>query len=346
MAHTPDHSADSPWLEQLLARLPAARVAVFGDLCLDAYWLLADAPGETSVETGLPARRVAAQRYSPGGAGNVAANLAALGVGHIEVIGQVGADLFGDELVRQFALRGLPTGGVLRGPPGWQTFVYAKPCQGSVELNRLDFGGENRFPEATVRPLLARLEKAAGSCPVVIINQQAPGGWSADMLSELNALIARHPRTLFIVDSRDHAGAFPAAALKLNLREAAAQLGEPAAELTADDALRLAATLARRQRQPVLVTRGEHGLALATSDGEFDVPGIELSGAADPVGAGDAALGGGRRGARRVRRSHGCRGDPARGRDAGQSRRRHHHAPAADHRHRHSRAAPCRRPGT
>lgn len=290
MAQPPDISADSPWLGRLLEQLPGARVAVFGDLCLDAYWLLAEEPGETSLETGLPARRVATQRYSPGGAGNVAANLTALGAGRVEVIGQVGADLFGDELVRQFALRGLPTSSVLRGPPDWQTLVYAKPFQGLAELNRLDFGGGNRFSAATVQPLLVHLEAAAESCPVVVINQQVPGGWAAGIVHALNALIARHPRTLFIVDSRDHAGAFPAAALKLNIREAALLLGEPTSELTTDDALRLAATLARRQQRPVLVTRGEDGLALSTLEEEFDVPGIELPGAADPVGAGDAAL--------------------------------------------------------
>ncbi len=290
MAQIPDFSSDSPWLGRLLERLPSARVAVFGDLCLDAYWLLADAAGETSLETGLPARRVVAQRYSPGGAGNVAANLAALGVGRIEVIGQIGADLFGDELVRQFALRGLPTSSVLRGPPGWQTLVYAKPCQGSLELNRLDFGGGNQFSAGTLQPLLGHLEKAAESCPVVVINQQVSAGWADEMVLALNALIARHPRTLFIVDSRDHAGAIPAAALKLNIREAALLLGEPTAALTTDDALRLAATLAQRRQKLVLVTRGEHGLVLATPTEEFDVPGIELPGAADPVGAGDAAL--------------------------------------------------------
>jgi rfaE bifunctional protein kinase chain/domain len=290
MVKTPDYSSDSPWLEQLLGRLPSARVAVFGDLCLDAYWLLGDTPGEISLETGLPARRVGTQRYSPGGAGNVAANLAALGVGHLEVIGLVGADLFGDELLRQLALRGVPTQGVLRGPESWQTLVYAKPCQGAAELNRFDFGTGNRYSAAVWQPLFARLEKAAETCPVVVINQQIPTGWAGEVVPAINALMARHPRTLFIVDSRDHPGDFPAAALKLNTREAALLLGESAAAVTADDALRLAETLVRRQHRPVLVTRGEHGLALAAGDEQFDVPGIELPGAADPVGAGDAAL--------------------------------------------------------
>jgi bifunctional ADP-heptose synthase (sugar kinase/adenylyltransferase)/phosphoglycolate phosphatase-like HAD superfamily hydrolase len=290
VVYSPDHSADSPWLGQLLERLPAARVAVFGNLCLDAYWLLDETPGEDSLETGRPTRRVARQRYSPGGAGNVAANLAALGVGHIEVIGQVGPDLFGDELVRQFALRGLPTHGVLRGPADWQTMVYAKPCQGAVELDRLDFGGGNCFSTDTLRPLLERLEQAAATCPVVIINQQVRTDWADLVVPALNALIARHPGTLFIVDSRHHAGAFPAAALKLNLGEAARLLDEGPDDLTTDDALRLAATLAARQNRPVMITRGEHGLVLATGEGQYDVPGIELPGAADSVGAGDAAL--------------------------------------------------------
>ena len=292
MWQSPKHASDSVWLEQLLGRLPSARVAVFGDLCLDAYWVLADTPGEPSLETGLPVRRVAAQRYSPGGAGNVAANLAALGVGHVEVIGLVGADLFGEELLRQLAGRGLPTTGVLQGPAGWQTCVYAKPCQGTSELNRLDFGGGNPSAPEVWPELLARLEKAAESCPVVVINQQVSPGWTAEALAALNTLIARHPRTLFIVDARDLAGSFPSTALKLNVREAARLLGERPEDLAPEDALRLAVALAQRQQRPVMVTRGEHGLVLATGDGQYDVPGIELPGLADSVGAGDAALAG------------------------------------------------------
>jgi bifunctional ADP-heptose synthase (sugar kinase/adenylyltransferase) len=96
MSHFPSFSIDSPWLDELLRSLPAARVAVFGDLFLDAYWLLDAAPSETSVETGLEAQRVRTQRYSPGGGGNVAVNVAAFGVSHVEVIGLVGPDLFGD----------------------------------------------------------------------------------------------------------------------------------------------------------------------------------------------------------------------------------------------------------
>jgi rfaE bifunctional protein kinase chain/domain len=290
MIHTPSFLASSPWLDRLLDRLPSAKVAVFGDLYLDAYWVLDSTPSEKSLETGLDAHRVKAHRYSPGGGGNVAVNLAALGVPVVDVIGVVGADLFGNELMRQFNLHSLPVTNVLRGPPGWQTLVYIKPFQGAVELNRFDFGNGRSLPADIRYQLLGRLESAASTCPVVVINQQVPGGWAAEMVSAINALIGRSPRTLFIVDSRDHANSFPNAALKLNLREAARILGQDGNAVTPDDAPRLAAVLEARQHQPVYVTRGEHGLALAVRGEQYDIPGIELPGAIDPVGAGDTAL--------------------------------------------------------
>src|ERR1039458_2895153 len=90
----------SSWLEDALASLKQVQVAVFGDFCLDAYWDLDTGESELSVETGLQVRRVRTQRYSLGGAGNVVANLADLGVRSIGAIGVVGTDLFGAETLR------------------------------------------------------------------------------------------------------------------------------------------------------------------------------------------------------------------------------------------------------
>ncbi len=290
MPHVPTFLADSPWLDQLLVRLPAARVAVFGDLCLDAYWFLADAPSECSLETGLDAHKVHQQRYSPGGAGNVAANLAALGVSHIETIGVVGADPFGDELRRQLAARGLSLTSVNQGPAGWPTLAYAKPYRAGVEMNRFDFGAAQPLGGETLAAVIACLTEAARTCRVIVINQQVPQAWSDEVAPALNRLIAAHPQVLFIVDSRDHARDFSHVALKLNLREAARLLGESAESLGPEDALRLAHTLEARQRQPIFLTRGEHGLVLAVRGELYDIPGIELPGAIDSVGAGDTAL--------------------------------------------------------
>ena len=93
-------------------------MAVAGDFCLDSYWQLDDGPGEISIETGLAVHRVASQRYSPGGAGNVVANLIALGVGHVRALGVYGGDPFGPVLVRLLTDLGADTAGMLDLGPG------------------------------------------------------------------------------------------------------------------------------------------------------------------------------------------------------------------------------------
>jgi bifunctional ADP-heptose synthase (sugar kinase/adenylyltransferase) len=121
------------WLELAIAPLAQVKAAVFGDFCLDAYWMFETANIELSVETGLPVRRVHAQQYSLGGAGNVVANLVDLGVGRVQAIGVVGTDLFGGQLLRLLEDRGIKTHDSMVVDPAWQTMVYAKPCADRIE---------------------------------------------------------------------------------------------------------------------------------------------------------------------------------------------------------------------
>jgi len=99
------------------------RVAVVGDFCLDAYWEINGGDAEFSIETGLPVHRVTSQRYSPGGAGNVVANIVSLGVGQVRAIGLYGGDPFGRALVELLAELGADTSGMLDLGADWQTLV-------------------------------------------------------------------------------------------------------------------------------------------------------------------------------------------------------------------------------
>jgi bifunctional ADP-heptose synthase (sugar kinase/adenylyltransferase) len=96
-------------IREILAKIENVTVAVYGDFCLDAYWMLDPKGSEESEETGLHARAVARHYYSLGGASNVVANLAALQPKKIMVIGVIGDDIFGRELRRQFDQLGVDT---------------------------------------------------------------------------------------------------------------------------------------------------------------------------------------------------------------------------------------------
>jgi rfaE bifunctional protein kinase chain/domain len=283
---------NATWLADALARLPGLSVAVFGDFCLDAYWELDAGRVELSLETGLPVQRVRSQRYSLGGAGNVVANLIDLGVGHVRAIGVVGTDPFGAELMRLLQGRGADVEAGMITDAAWQTLVYAKPITAEAEGRRIDFGGFSVLADQSAGALVAALDQAADACKVVVLNQQVPQGVSTlPIVERLNAIIARHPQTLFLADSRHRPKSYIGAALKMNCEEAAQYLGDPVlGGFTADAVQQFAVRISTKIGRPAVITRGEHGIVAADGAMVHDVPGIQILGRTDAVGAGDTVV--------------------------------------------------------
>ncbi|MHB1936104.1 MAG: PfkB family carbohydrate kinase [Acidobacteriaceae bacterium] len=285
-------SKEPSWLERALAPLSRLRAAVLGDFCLDAYWRLDTQETEASLETGLPVRRVRSQNYTLAGAGNVVANLTDLGVGRVQAIGVVGTDPFGVELMRALRECGAGTCDKMVVDPEWQTMVYAKPWTGDREQSRVDFGAFNVLKETTVDALIAALNQAAPENDVVVLNQQIPRGVSSvPVIERINQVIARHPKTRFVVDARHRPDLYRGAVLKLNVHEAARFLGGPVeTSVSTEKAKSFAFQISQRTGQPTFLTRGDRGILVA--DGQFmhEVPGIQVVEKTDPVGAGDTVV--------------------------------------------------------
>lgn len=91
---TPELIDSIPRLKRLLPSFRKIRIAVLGDLMLDRYlWGNAD---RLSTEAAVPVVDFVKQSECLGGAGNVAANLAALGA-HVEMFGMIGGDIASSE---------------------------------------------------------------------------------------------------------------------------------------------------------------------------------------------------------------------------------------------------------
>ena len=163
-------------------------MAVCGDFCLDAYWMLNPRGGEVSAETGLRAQAVGRHYYSLGGAANVVANVAALRPARVRAIGIVGDDIFGRELLRQLHGLAVDTAGMVVQPARFDTVTYGKRYGDDQEAPRLDFGFFNERSEDTDAAVLSHLRQAVEQCDAVIFNQQVPGGLSEAFIAGLNAL--------------------------------------------------------------------------------------------------------------------------------------------------------------
>ena len=274
-----------------LATLGGLTVTVFGDFSLDAYWDLRPDAGQLSVETGLPVREVAEQRYGLGGAGNVAVNLRSLGVGSIRVVGVCGSDPFGRRMVQEMDALDLHRDGLQILPEPWESLAYIKPYLGLAEESRFDFGSGGELPAAVEDALLAALAEAVAESSAVVVNQQIRTGlFSPRILAGLRELIAANPQVRFVADTRDVDPLWPGVALKVNNREACRLLGlEPREEVSDSQAAELAATLAAKVAGPVFLTRGDLGLMVAEPDGGcVQILPIDVGAQVDTVGAGDA----------------------------------------------------------
>lgn len=287
---------NSSELRDLLERICHVSIGILGDFCLDAYLFLDPAASEISLETGLPTRMVRRQRYSPGGAGNVAHNVCALGVQDVAAFGVIGDDPFGHEMTRLLQSLGSDTSGLLVQPEQWDTHVYMKPYQNDQEQNRIDFGNFNVLSSETCTALIQQLERRLPHLDLVIINQQVlQGVHTAELHTRLRDVIQRSPDVPFITDSRHYCDDADGTIRKLNDHEGAVLCGlpqRPDEPITQPEARRVAHTLYERWQQPVVLTRREQGCLVYDQQGFHDIPGLHITAPTDTVGAGDSMLAG------------------------------------------------------
>jgi len=282
---------DQQRIKEILSQIENTRVAVYGDFCIDAYWILDPKGSEVSEETGLQARAVRRHYYSLGGASNVVANLAALKPKAIQVVGVVGDDIFGRELRRQFDALGVDTTHLVIQRENYDTVAFGKPYLDESEEPRIDFGFFNRRSEASDAALLAGIRQALQTADALIANQQVPGSiTNVGFIDQANKLFAEFPSKVVLLDSRHFGDKFQHITRKTNDREAARLNGVELAHgenPALDEVKGYAQALYGQFNKPVFLTRGSRGMLVVDARGVHEIPGIQLLKKLDPVGAGD-----------------------------------------------------------
>lgn len=283
-------------LQKILNDIGASKIAIVGDFCLDAYWFIDESMSEISVETNLVTRPVSEQRYSLGGAGNVAANLAAMKVRDIRVFGVIGTDPFGTEMIRIMKAMNVNTDNLIVQEQSWSTHAYSKPYIGNSELNRIDFGNFNKLSDKTAERLIRNLIKTIPEVDIVIINQQVPSGIHTEYFKDLlDKTIFRFPEKTFITDSRSFNDFYTGTIRKMNDTEAMRLCDHnrrPDEVITFAELEPAVNELYERYQKPVFVTRGSKGSITVDENGISVIPGLMILSKVDTVGAGDSYLAG------------------------------------------------------
>ncbi len=291
--------------EELTGRYPALRIALVGDFCLDRYLEIDPSRAEVSIETGLTVHNVVRVRSQPGGAGTILNNLAALGVGRVHAIGFCGDDGEGYELRRALDRVRTPEGVACVESGGFltsasrRTFTYCKPLvveagKSPVELNRLDSKNWTPTPADLEAALIGAVTAVRDDVDAVILLDQVDvpdtGVITRRVREAVAELFAARPEVTVLADSRQGLGEFPKLGFKMNAAELARMSGGDTSSLPQIEQVSdAAATLARKNGKPVVVSLAERGIVGAAADGTVEhVPAFPVRGEIDVVGAGDS----------------------------------------------------------
>jgi D-beta-D-heptose 7-phosphate kinase/D-beta-D-heptose 1-phosphate adenosyltransferase len=280
---------DPSFLGGLIERLDRARVLVLGDVMLDRY--VVGQVERMSPEAPIPVLKsdaLGANRAMPGGAGNVARNIAALG-GRAILIGVIGADGAGETLRGLLAAQSGVTARLIVDParPTTEKIRFMAERQ---QLLRVDTESAQAPSGEMARRLRDEMADALGLVDVVVLSDYAKGVLGPDLLGAA-IQAAREARKPIIADpkSADFARYGGVDVLTPNRQElASASRREIKDE---EDLVQAARNVAKLSGvAAILVTRGSEGMTLVPAEGMVRHFRAEPREVFDVSGAGDSVV--------------------------------------------------------
>jgi rfaE bifunctional protein kinase chain/domain len=293
-------------LKRLVPRLRGKRIGVLGDLMLDRY--LWGTASRLSPEAAVPVVDFEEQSECPGGAGNVAANLVALGA-RVEAFGVTGNDESGRALQKCFDAANIADKGVIADAKRVTT-VKTRIIARHQQVVRVDRERREPLRAETQEKLLRLLFAALKKLDALVLSDYDKGLITDDFADRVLSAAHQLNVPVFVKPKTSRLYAYRGArAIVCNAKEAGFYVTRLLAdEKSVEEAGR--ALLAHFGCGAVVITRGEKGMSVfeESSPRHFHVPatsfevtyarvgqaGIERGGTGrqvfDVTGAGDTVL--------------------------------------------------------
>jgi D-beta-D-heptose 7-phosphate kinase/D-beta-D-heptose 1-phosphate adenosyltransferase len=263
-----------------MPRFDKGNILVIGDVMLDRYWH--GPASRLSPEAPVPVVKVAQIEDRPGGAANVALNLAALGSGAL-ISGAIGNDNAADSLQARLTAAGVHCG--FSRSDEFPTITKLRVISQHQQLIRLDF--EEDIPSSAASAVNSDAIELFGSAQAIVLSDYAKGTLADPQELIVNARLQGVP---VLVDPKgsDFARYKGATLLTPNLSEFEAVVGT--CETEAELVERGLALVGELDIDALLVTRGENGMSLLRPNQPvFHLP-AQAKEVFDVTGAGDTVI--------------------------------------------------------
>jgi D-glycero-beta-D-manno-heptose-7-phosphate kinase len=279
-------------MRQLLSAASHTKILVLGDVMLDHF--LWGKVGRISPEAPVPVVEFDNESFVPGGAGNVARNLADLNVA-TELLGTTGHDDSAARLKKVLEHDRIGCGGLLACADR-QTGVKTRIIAHRQQIVRVDRETRLDVDEATTLRLLAELERGLQTADAVILCDYAKGVVTQQLVNKTKELCRRRGAWLSVDPKPVHQLKLAGVSLLTPNRKEAFELAglqdEDNGQAPATDVLLLRVAeklLGELQPALLLVTLGDQGMLLCERGRKpFHVPTVarevfDVSGAGDTV---------------------------------------------------------------
>ena len=245
-------------LADILKGFPGQRILVLGDVILDWYWW--GQASRLSPEAPVPVVRKRRTTLQPGGAGNTAANLAALGA-RVSVFGVTGNDSHAAELRGALSTHGVETRRLIA-DAGRPTTTKTRIIAAHQQVVRVDEEETGPISADVVTGVLAGLKEDLANAEAIVISDYAKGFLTPQLLEAVIGEARRAGKRVFVdpkgADLLRYQGVF---LLKPNRLELSLLAGLPAD--THAEVLSAGSRLAGRlPGTHILVTEGDEGMTL------------------------------------------------------------------------------------
>ena len=241
-----------------IERLAAGRVLVVGDVMVDHY--VTGRVQRVSDEAPVPIIHVASERWTAGGAANVAANIAALG-GRATLVGLTGGDPAASTLASILSTMSDRVEVDLVTEPGRPTTIKTRYMGGQHQIVRVDREQATPVSRITEDRLIAALEDLPDDCGAIMLSDYGKGTLTDRVLAAAMAAAAKAGVPVIIDPKRADWTAYAGATvITPNRKELQLAIHAPCAN---DEECAVAAAAAMQMTgATILLTRSEQGMSL------------------------------------------------------------------------------------
>lgn len=279
---------DKKTIEWIIKKISGKKILVIGDIIADEY--ITGNTYRLSREAPIPIIRFQSSEIKPGGAGNVAMNIAALG-GKATIAGVVGNDPYGEELKNTFNRNSISTEFLL--VDNVQTIIKTRVLAGDrnttmQQIFRLDRGINKSYSSEIFSKLRELINSNYKRFDAIVLSDYGEGLFTDNFIKWI---LRFSPYKKIIADSRFGFKKFKhITALTPNINEISHIYGKYVENM--DELIKAMKKMKRLTSvKHILLKRGKDGISiLSDNDRLISYPAFGNTEVADVTGAGDTAL--------------------------------------------------------